>query len=58
MDLTYAKEHIICDCGHLAKDHYLKEGCCDKCGCTWYWPNHKWINKNKIVARVDVKDGQ
>ena len=47
MDLKYAKKHIKCDCGHMAKDHYLYEGSCEKCGCTWYWPNTKWINKIK-----------
>ncbi len=34
---------IKCDCGHRPRDHYCSEGCCDKCGCTWYHPNAKYI---------------
>ena len=49
----YAKLHIKCDCGHYAKDHYLNEGWCHhsehpkagQCGCTWYYPNTKWMMK-------------
>ena len=46
---AYEKKHakVKCDCGHLMKDHYNKEGCCNKCGCTWYYPNHKYIMKQK-----------
>lgn len=34
---------VKCDCGHYPKDHYLGGGCCDKCGCTWYYPNYRYI---------------
>jgi len=53
-DTTYAKKHgVLCDCGHPARDHYNTEGYCHhslhpqagKCGCTWYWPNVKWLEK-------------
>lgn len=27
---------IKCNCGHYMKNHYLEEGQCDRCGCTWY----------------------
>jgi len=38
---------VKCDCGHYMKDHYAEAGCCDKCGCTWYWPNYRYIMKKK-----------
>ena len=41
-------KRIKCNCGHLMKDHYLKEGCCSLCGCTWYWPNDKYLKKQKL----------
>ena len=34
---------IRCGCGCYPKDHYNGEGGCDKCGCTWYYPNDKFI---------------
>jgi hypothetical protein len=36
---------VKCNCRHYMKDHFLKEGCCFECGCTWYWPNDKFILK-------------
>jgi ubiquitin C-terminal hydrolase len=45
IDMRYAKRRIKCNCGHLARGHYLREGCCNECGCTWYWPNDKWLKK-------------
>ncbi len=52
LDIAYAKSHIKCDCGHYAKDHYLAEGWCQhpkagECGCTWYYPNVRWLKKTK-----------
>ena len=41
---------IQCNCGHLSKDHYLGEGFCDLCACTWYWPNDKYILRYKKKA--------
>ena len=40
--------NVKCDCGHHRNAHY-RGGFCDepKCGCTWYHPNHKWIEKQK-----------
>ena len=55
IDPKYAKARIKCDCGHYAKDHFAKEGCCDKCGCTWYYPNYKWIMRQKRLARLNLK---
>lgn len=46
-DIKYAKARVKCDCGHYAKDHYRREGQCNECGCTWYYPNVHWINKQK-----------
>lgn len=42
-----------CDCGHYSEDHHNGEGWCHssthknpgKCGCTFYHPNVKSINK-------------
>lgn len=43
-----------CGCGHWRKDHYGDGWCYGEgsggkrtkgtsCGCTWYYPNDKWI---------------
>lgn len=48
--------NVKCDCGHTKKDHYLGEGQCHdsghprygQCGCTWYYPNTKYIKKLKL----------
>jgi len=52
---------LKCNCGHYLKDHYLGEGCCEAkvkvgrrkmtCGCTWYWPNDKYIIRKSEEAR-------
>jgi hypothetical protein len=55
IDPNYARRKIVCNCGHLAKDHYLKEGCCDKCGCTWYYPNDKWLEKQRRIIALNLK---
>lgn len=41
---AWEKKHkrVKCNCGHYMKDHY-GAGWCDKCGCTWYWPNDRYI---------------
>lgn len=42
--------NIKCDCSHTQKDHFNTEGCCKKCGCTWFYPNARYIeqmNKRK-----------
>lgn len=62
VDPTYVKAHIKCDCGHYAKDHYNREGWCHHsqhehkggCGCTWYYPNYRWIEKQKKLARLKM----
>lgn len=38
-------KRVRCDCGHYPIDHYKGEGWCDKCGCTWYYPNFRYIKK-------------
>lgn len=38
---------VKCDCGHYMKDHFAEKGCCNKCGCTWYYPNVKYILRKK-----------
>ncbi len=39
--------NIKCDCGDKQKDHFLGEGWCDKCGCTWFYPNVYYIKRKK-----------
>lgn len=39
-------ENVKCGCGHYPKDHHAREGSCEKCACTWYYPNDDHI-KNK-----------
>lgn len=34
---------VKCNCGELMKDHFENRGCCKKNGCTWYWPNDKYL---------------
>lgn len=46
---------VKCNCGHYPKDHYGGGGQC-KCGCTWYYPNDKYIlrktkHENKTKSR-------
>lgn len=41
---------IKCDCGHYLEDHF-QQGWCTKCACTWYWPNHKYILRQKAKAK-------
>ena len=48
IDPKYIKRYILCDCGHYSKDHYISEGYCDKCGCTWYHPNIKWLERQRL----------
>ena len=50
--IDFQKKHarVKCDCGHFLKDHFQGSGCCNKCGCTWYWPNHKYILRKKKMA--------
>lgn len=46
--------NVKCDCGHTQKDHYQNGGWCHhtqhkkvgKCGCTWFYPNTKYIKMN------------
>jgi hypothetical protein len=40
--------NIKCDCTHRQKDHYSETGWCKKCSCTWFYPNVKYIQRNKI----------
>ena len=37
--------NIKCDCTHKQKDHCLGEGWCKKCGCTWFYPNIRYIRR-------------
>ena len=47
--------NVKCDCGHTQKDHYRGEGWCHdsshpnpgKCGCTWFHPNVRYIQRKK-----------
>lgn len=55
IDPDYARRKIVCDCGHYAKDHFQKEGWCNKCGCTWYYPNHRWLEKQRRIIALNLK---
>jgi len=35
-------EAVKCDCTHRRDEHYLKEGACTKCACTWFHPDAKY----------------
>jgi hypothetical protein len=41
-------QKVKCDCGHYPKDHHTGEGWCDKCACTWYYPNVQHIKRKKL----------
>ena len=51
--IKYARAFIKCDCGHYARQHWNTQGWCDKCGCTWYYPNYKWIMKKRREAYAE-----
>jgi len=42
---AYSK--VKCGCGHYPRDHFNREGSCFKCGCTWYYPNDKFVLKQQ-----------
>jgi len=52
-DGTRPHSNTLCGCGHRASDHYQGTGQCHDtghanagaCGCTWYWPNDKYIKR-------------
>lgn len=46
---------VKCDCGHYPKDHYGRQGWCDKCGCTWYYPNYRYILRKKAERAAERK---
>lgn len=43
---------VKCNCGCYMKDHFEKRGWCSKNGCTWYWPNDKYLFKQQTKARL------
>lgn len=57
--------NIKCDCGHRQSDHSNGWGWCHdskhansgQCGCTWFYPNVKYIKrKNKLKENVNKSD--
>lgn len=44
-------DNVKCDCGHYPKDHYGRQGFCNKCGCTWYWPNIEHQKKKQAEIK-------
>jgi len=48
---------VKCNCGHYPKDHYIRQGCCDECGCTWYYPNDRYLLKKKQMLSNNQKLG-
>ncbi len=51
------EEHdkVKCDCTHYPKDHYGRWGWCDKCGCTWYYPNVRWVRRKQKEVKKDIR---
>jgi hypothetical protein len=45
--------HVKCNCGHYSKEHFGGYGWCKACGCTWYWPNDRYIIKYKERKKLD-----
>lgn len=53
--MTKIHGNVKCDCGHTQKDHYRGTGWCHhsqhpkagECGCTWFHPNVRYIEKQK-----------
>jgi hypothetical protein len=46
---------VKCDCGHKQVDHHNNAGFCHhkdhnhkECGCTWFHPNVKYVNRKKL----------
>lgn len=60
--------NIKCDCGHTQKDHYLGGGFCHdskhpragRCGCTWFYPNVRYIlaKRERDVTTNNRKNGK
>lgn len=42
------QSRVKCNCGH-----YNREGACDDCGCTWYYPNDKYILRKKKEKKLE-----
>jgi len=38
---------VKCDCTHAKKAHYLEEGCCKNCACTWFHPEIQYCKPLK-----------
>lgn len=63
MSIKKLHGNIKCDCGHTQKDHYQGEGWCHhskhkragKCGCTWFWPNVRYIRRLKKKKQLEKK---
>lgn len=51
MKLSEVPKNVKCNCGFTSKFHYKGEGQCSETGCTWYWPNDKWILKQKKLKK-------
>jgi len=47
---NYYHQNIKCDCTHKQNDHY-NGGWCKKCGCTWFYPNIKYIERKKEISK-------
>ena len=62
MKIDDVPKNVKCNCGHTIKDHY-KGGWCHgsghqnegECGCTWFYPNDKWILMNNKREKNEEK---
>jgi hypothetical protein len=59
MKISEIPKNVKCNCGHTVKDHWHGGWChssghpkAGQCGCTWFYPNDKWIKKQeKLVEK-------
>jgi len=40
-------DSVKCDCQHEKRDHYLGQGQCHKCACTWFHPEIQYCRPQK-----------
>ena len=50
-ELNKKYHRVKCNCGEYMKDHFENRGWCSKNGCTWYWPNDRYLLKQRKLAQ-------
>jgi len=57
-EMERIRKTVKCNCGHYFKNHHLfmgMGGWCKKCGCTWYYPNDKYIIRKSKEKKLQAK---